>query len=277
MVTSIDVDAHHHLWDPDRFHYPWLDRPEAAPVRRRFGPEDLAPLLAGQGVRRTVVIEARPSLDETRELLAIARSTEFVAGVVGWVDLRDPALSETLAGLRAEPDGSRLVGIRHQLPLEEPGWMALPDVVRGLRALAGAGLAYDVLAGPRELPAALSAVRQVPELTFVVDHLGGDPTDEGWAGPMAELASLPNVVCKVSGGWGALLEAGAPRLAPYVERLRDWFGEERLIFGSDWPVCTLTAPYDEVVGGWRTLLTGVAPGVFGANAVRAYRLEPSPS
>jgi L-fuconolactonase len=275
------IDAHHHLWDPTRFHYPWLDQKQAAPIRRRFDAADLHAVTAGKDIEATVVIEARHSLDETRTLMAIAGADDLVSAVVGWTDLTDPALEQVLAGLRAEPGGDRLVGIRVELEAHEPDWLARPDVVRGLRTLAAQGLAYDLLAGARELPAAVHAAREVPELTIVIDHLGKPAVatgkDELWAESMEALAALPNVWCKVSGSYPAAFRTRPDALAPFLAGVREWFGDGRLVFGSDWPVSTLAAPYDDILRGWQELLADLRPAdreaTFGGNARQVYRLS----
>jgi L-fuconolactonase len=192
------IDAHQHFWDPARARYPWLTD-EVAAIRRAFGPADLEPTLRGAGVTGTVLVQARMELDETHELLDTAASTDFVLGVVGWVDLTDPDVSAVLCDI-AHP---KLVGIRHQVHDEaDPGWLLREEVQRGLRAVADAGLAYDLLVRTRELPAAFAAARGHPELTFVVDHLAKPPVASGetrdWAEALARLAELPNVTCKLS-------------------------------------------------------------------------------
>src|SRR5262249_7133588 len=169
------IDAHRHFWDPASSDSPWLTR-ESAPLRRRFGPEELEPLLREHGVTGTVVVQARHSLDETRWLLDLATSTPFVLGVVGWLDLaRD--LARQLDELRGP-----LVGVRHQVHDEpDPAWLRRPDVQRGLRAVAEAGLAYDLLVRARELPAAVETATRNPDLTFVLDHAGKRPRhDASW-------------------------------------------------------------------------------------------------
>lgn len=273
------IDAHQHFWDPARAHYPWLTDERAA-IRRQFAPEDLRPLLQAAGVDRTIVVEARSSLEETRELLAMAEATDFLAGVIGWVDLAAGDVAAALAELREAPGGDHLVGIRHQVRAEpDSRWLVRPEVLRGLDALADAGLAYDLLVTARELPAALEAARRVPALSFVVEHLGG-PTiragaDVPWADAMAGLAELTNVTCKVSG----LAVAPAEGLAPFVERVANWFGEDRLLFGSDWPVCLLAVGYDGIMGRLRELVAerSLPPAgldkLLGANAARVYRLS----
>ena len=243
------VDAHHHFWDPARSSYPWMTD-EVAAIRRPFGPGDLEPLLREEGVSGTVVVQARMDLAETRELLETAAGTDFVLGVVGWVDLADPDVAAVLRDF----EHPKLVGIRHQVHDEQdPRWLLRPDVQRGLRAVAEAGLAYELLVRTRELPAALETARAHPELTLVVDHLAKPPLRGGdtraWAEALAPLAELPNVACKLSGlvteaDWRAWRPE---ELTPYLRRALDWFGAERCLFGSDWPVCLLAASYHEVL------------------------------
>ncbi len=275
------IDAHHHLWDPDQAHYPWLEREQAAPVRRRFDIGDLRAVTAGHDVEGTVVIEARHSLDETRSLMRVAAAGDLVARVVGWVNLTDPALDDVLGELRSEPGGDRLAGIRVELDAHERDWLARPDVLRGLHTLAAAGLAYDVLADASQLEAAVKAARAVPELTVVVDHLGKPNVaageDRPWAASMAALGELPNVWCKVSGGSAAAIMSRDPEaMRRLVAGVRDWFGDGRLVFGSDWPVCTLSAPYGDVLARWQELLADLSEAdreaTFRGNARRVYRM-----
>jgi L-fuconolactonase len=270
------VDAHQHFWDPRLAHYAWLTDERAA-IRRPFTPDDLRPVLRACGIDRTIVIEARSSLEETRELLALAETTDFLAGVVGWVDLTGRAVETELANLCRAAGGRRLVGIRHQVRAEpDPEWLLRLDVLRGLAALADVGLVYDLLVTARELPAAAEVARRVPGLAFVVEHLGGPAVragdDPAWASGMARLGDLPNVSCKVSG----LVVGSAEELAPFVERVVDWFGEDRLLFGSDWPVCLLGATYEEIMGRLRavtaTLPAPAQAKLLGENARRVYRL-----
>jgi len=276
------VDAHHHLWDPATADHPWLTGPYA-PIRRRFAPEDLAPRLAEAGIDRTILVQTRSSLAETRELLDTAGTVPFIAGVVGWVDLTDPGVGTTLDELRAGPARDRLVGIRHQVHDEpDPDWLLRPDVRRGLAAVAEAGLAYDLLVRPRELPAALAVAAEMPELCFVIDHLAKPPIASGELEPWAELLAgfgpLEHVAAKVS---GLVTEADWQKwtvddLRPYVEAALKVFGPDRLLFGSDWPVCLVAASYEEVVGAARSLVSELSPAergaIFGGTAARLYRL-----
>jgi L-fuconolactonase len=282
MSESVVIDAHHHFWDPARAEYPFLTD-ELADIRRRFGPEDLRPLLDAVGVDRTVLVQTRSSLEETGEFMATAAATDFVAGVVGWVDLTDPAVGETLAALRERPDGTTLVGIRHQVHDEpDPGWLEREDVARGLRAVADAGLAYDLLVKPRELPAALATARAFPDLRLVIDHIAKPPIASGeiesWAALMTPFGELPHVFCKLS---GMVTEADWERwtpddLAPYVARVMETFGEDRVMFGSDWPVCLLAGSYQQIFAVLEQALEPLSVEtrgkVFGGNAVRFYEL-----
>jgi L-fuconolactonase len=275
------VDSHQHFWDPASAAYPWMTE-AVAPIRRPYGPEDLRPLIAAAGVDATVVVQARSDVEESRELLRLAAGTDFVAGVVGWADLTSPDLPDTLAELKRGEGGEKLVGIRHQVHDEpDPRWLLRPDVRRGLRAVGEAGLVYDLLLRPRELQAAFEAVRDLDRLRFVVDHIAkpriaAGARDEEWERGLAPFAGLDHVSCKVSGlvteaDWRSWRRAD---LAPYVERVVDWFGEDRLLFGSDWPVCTLAASYQSVYETARGLLP--FEKAFGANAVAIYGLEVRP-
>jgi L-fuconolactonase len=276
------VDAHHHFWDPSRAAYPWLTD-ELAPIRRAFGSDDLAPLVASEGVHGTIVVQTRSSLDETRELLATAAVVPFIRGVVGWVDLTDPAVADTIAELRDAAGGDRLVGIRHQVHDEpDPDWLLRAEVGRGIRAIGQAGLVYDLLVRTRELPAAREVVASMPDMRFVVDHLAKPPIRDGafepWAGRVATFADLPNASWKLSGlvteaSWQDWRPAD---LEPYVDHALEVLGPERLVFGSDWPVCLLAASYATVLATARELTAGLTEGersaVFGDNARAVYQL-----
>ena len=283
MMPPLIVDAHHHFWDPARFDYPWLTD-DLAIIRRRFGPEDLAPLIEHAGVDRTVLVQTISSLDETREFLATAALTDFIAAVVGWVDLMGAAVADTLATLAAGDGGSRLVGIRHQVQDEpDPDWLLRADVSRGIAAVGAAGLVYDLLVRPRELPAALETVRAHPNVAFVIDHLAKPPIAAGelepWLSLIRPFGALDNVTCKLSGlvteaDWGSWRLAD---LQPFVDAAIETFGPERLMFGSDWPVCLLAATYEDVLAAARAATAGLSPDerdqVFGETARRVYGLD----
>jgi L-fuconolactonase len=277
------IDAHHHFWDPASADYPWLTGPLEG-IRRRFDPSDLRPELEANGVAGTIVIQTRSSPDETREFLEIASRTRFIVGVVGWVDLTQPGVRDVLRELRLHPGGHLLVGIRHQVHDEEdPDWLLRDDVRRGLRDVQQAGLAYDLLVRPRELPAALDTVRALPLLRFVIDHIAKPLIASGelepWASLIAPFGQLPNAWCKVSGmvtearwdGWTV------DDLRPYVAHVLEVFGPGRLLFGSDWPVCLVAGSYERVLDATIELFTGLSmeqrADVFGGTARRCYRLS----
>jgi L-fuconolactonase len=251
------VDAHQHFWDPAAADYPWMTD-EVAALRRRFGPDHLEPLLREQGVTATVIVQARHSLAETHELLATAAATPFVAGVVGWLDLTDDVERQL-----GELDGS-LVGVRHQVHDEpDAAWLLRDDVQRGLAAIGEAGLAYDLLVRTRELPAAVETVRRHPETKFVLDHAGKRPhEDREWELNVRALAELPNVVCKLSG----LLTEQRP--AETAAQALGWFGTDRCMFGSDWPVCLLAGRYGDALA-----LVPDDEHVLARTAIRTYGLQ----
>ncbi|NUS17050.1 MAG: amidohydrolase family protein [Streptomyces sp.] len=281
-MTSID--AHHHLWDLSRRAQTWLDASPLHPIRRDFTVADLTAAVAGSDIDRTVLVQVLADIDETREFLELADGCALTAAVVGWAELTSPRVAEDLEHLRAGRGGHLLAGIRHLVQAEQdPEWLTRPEVVSGLKAVAAQGLAYDLLVLPHHLPAAVAAVRAVPELTFVLDHLAKPPIASGrlepWAGMVAELAAEPNVFCKLS---GMVTEADPASwtvddLRPYGEVVLDAFGASRVMFGSDWPVCLVAGEYGTVVAAARELTAGLSgaerEAVFGGTASFAYRLE----
>lgn len=276
------IDAHHHLWDPSRAHYPFLTD-ELAAIRRPFGVEDLVPLLDAAGVDATVLVQTRSSSDESREFLATSARSPRIAGVIAWTDLTGANVADDIASLRAAAGGDRLVGIRHQVHDEDdPAWLLRADVRRGLAAVERAGLVYDLLMRARELPVALEVVQAMPDLRFVIDHLAKPPIRDGamspWAERLGPFGELPNVACKLS---GLVTEADWSRwtiddLAPFADRALALFGPERMLFGSDWPVSLLAAPYGTVVDTARALLVQLSAderaAVMGGTAIEVYDL-----
>lgn len=278
------VDAHHHVWDLSVRDQDWITGEQLAPLRRDFTLADLEPEARANGVCATVLVQTVTVAEETPEFLALAHGSDLVAGVVGWTDLTAPDIAEALDALRALPGGDRLVSLRHQVQAEaDPRWLLRPDVQRGLAAVAGAGLVYDLVVQPHQLAAAVRAAELLPGLTFVLDHAGKPPVATGrthpWADDLRALAALPNTVCKLSGlvteadphGWTV---AG---LRPYAATVLDAFGPGRLMFGSDWPVCRLAATYTEVVETALLLLDGLADherdAVLATTAERVYGLR----
>ncbi|MGW1913494.1 amidohydrolase family protein [Streptomyces sp. NPDC002076] len=274
------VDAHHHVWDLSVRDQDWI--PEGSPLRRDFTLADLEPEARAAGVTRTVLVQTVTVAQETPEFLALAAEHDLIAGVVGWTDLTRPDIAEELSRLRELPGGCFLKGVRHQVQGEpDPQWLLRKDVRRGLAAVAGAGLVYDLVVLPHQLPACAEAAANLPQLTFVLDHLGKPPIATGerepWASALRALAALPNTVAKLS---GLVTEADpgswtTADLRPYTDVALEAFGPGRLMFGSDWPVCTTAASYTDVhtviteltadldEAGRRALFEGTATAVYG--------------
>ncbi|WP_433474287.1 amidohydrolase family protein [Spirillospora sp. CA-142024] len=265
-------DAHHHLWDTSVRDYTWMNGPWADPLRGRF---DLARYTGAARPDGSIVVQALHSAEETQELLAVAEGPGPVAGVVGWTDLTAPDVRDTL---RRMPE--TLVGIRHQVQDEpDSAWLLRPEVRKGLAAVGEAGLVYDLLVTPRQAASALEAVRALPGVAFVLDHAGKPGIAGGawepWANWIGSLAALPNVTVKLSG----LVTEAAPRwkpddVLPYARYVLDTFGPGRVMYGSDWPVCTLAASHDQVAELAGAAVAGLTPGerdeVFGGTARRVY-------
>ncbi|RSM76318.1 amidohydrolase [Amycolatopsis sp. WAC 01375] len=272
------IDAHHHLWDPSRRDYPWMTGSALDPIRRPYTVDDLRAVTKATGVKGTVLVQTVSSEEETREFLAAARAEPLIVGVVGWTDLTAPAVAERVASFSGP-----LVGIRHQVEDEpDPSWLTRPEVLRGLAALGEAGLAYDLLVKPPQLPAALAAAKALPDQVFVLDHAAKPPIATGewqpWADGVAALGELDNVYCKLS---GLVTEADWARwkvgqLARWAEHVLESFGASRLMFGSDWPVCELAAAYEVVVDTAFSLTGSLSDAerleFFDGTAKRAYRL-----
>ncbi|MCH7982690.1 MAG: amidohydrolase family protein [Chloroflexi bacterium] len=273
------IDSHHHFWEIDRFDYSWM--PEGSPLATDYGPEELKPLMANAGVDYTVIVQAVSSPDEARWLLELAEDNEFIAGVVGWVDLTDPEVGHTLDELQ---QSKCFVGVRHIWESEEdPGWIVNSGAINGLKELARRDLAFDFLAKPANLPYIPQVMDQVPDLRAVVDHIAkpliADHVVEPWLTDLRKVASINGVHCKVS---GMITEADHQNwtvddLRPYVHHVLGMFGSDRLMFGTDWPVCTLAGGYEQVVDTAREILGSLSPAakadVFGGTAARFYRLD----
>ncbi|HEX3965539.1 MAG TPA: amidohydrolase family protein [Trebonia sp.] len=284
------IDAHHHVWDLSVRDQDWITGPRMGAIRRSFCADDLRPAARAAGVTATVLVQTVTVPDETPEMLALAAADPLVAAVVGWADLTSPAVADDLARLADVPGGRYLAGIRHQVQSEpDPDWLRRPDVIRGLRAVAAAGLCYDLIVTPHQLPAAAYAAAAVPELTMVLDHAAKPPlsgsavpdSDLGsWAASIRALAAQPNAVCKLS-GLVTEAPAGAPDSAflPVADVILNEFGPQRIMFGSDWPVCLLAASYADVVR-LAAFLVGRLPAadqaaVFGLTAARVYGIGQS--
>lgn len=274
------VDAHHHVWDLSVRDQDWIAGRELAPLRRDFTMKHLEPEARAAGVGRTVLVQTVTVPEETPEFLALAAEHDLIAGVVGWTDLTRPDVADELARLRALPGGPCLKGIRHQVQGEpDPEWLLRPDVHRGLAAVADAGLVYDLVVLPHHLPACVRTAAALPGLTFVLDHLGKPPIAAGalepWASGLRALAALPNTVAKLS---GLVTEADPASwtvedLRPYADVALEAFGPGRLMYGSDWPVCTLGAAYGDTLDLTRRLTDPHDhPQILETTATRVYGL-----
>jgi len=270
------IDAHQHFWRLSRGDYGWLT-PALGPIHRDFLPDDLTPLLVAAGIEKTILVQAAPTVAETLFMLETAATTPFVAGVIGWVDFAVPDAAATIARLAENP---LLVGLRPMIhDIADPYWVLRPDLVPAFEALQRHHLVFDALVKPPHLRALLALARLHPEMPIVIDH-GAKPLIatgilDPWREEIAALSMLPNVSCKLS---GLVTEAGGAwdvsKLKPYVDHLIGCFGPARLIFGSDWPVCTLAASYGEWVAAAETLTAELPPAkraaIFGGNAACLY-------
>ena len=274
------IDAHQHFWNYDPREYQWIGE-TMTPLRRDFLPADLQDELEQEGFQGSVAVQARQSLQETRWLLELAAQSPFILGVVGWVELRSPQAGAHLEQLAQNP---RLVGIRHIVQSEpDDRFLLQPDFLRGISLLAEFDLAYDILIYPKHLTVAAEFVRRFPEQRFVLDHLAKPEIKSGtinvWKKGIAELAAYPNVYCKLS---GLVTEADWNRwkpedMRPYLDVAFEYFGANRLMIGSDWPVCTLASSYARVLGLVKDYLSGHSgqerEAILGGNAKRFWRLK----
>ena len=282
MIDAV-VDAHVHFWEPAELAYPWLDGVQ--PLRRAFLPADHAAAVGDAPVVRLLFVEANPRADQARREVAfverLAAADPRIAGIVAFVDLTAPP-AESATALDALADAPLVKGIRHNIQGEPAGFALEPSFVRGVREAGRRGLTFDLCATHDQLGEVEELVRRCPETRFVLDHCGKPAVRAGvldpWRADVARLAAHERVACKLS---GLLTEADAPRwreddLRPYAEHVADAFGAERLLFGSDWPVCTLA-------GAWRDWYTfterltarwGAAERrrFYHDNAVQVYRL-----
>ena len=274
------LDSHQHFWQVGRFDYPWMT-PEVDVLCHDYLPDTLAPVLQRNTVAQTVLVQASNSLEETRWLLQLADANSFIAGVVGWVDLQSDDVRRQLDELAAYP---KFKGVRHLVESEPADdWLAQPRVIHGLRELASRGLSYDLLVHTRHLKHAKTAINECPESRFVIDHMAKPPIaraeiDE-WARQLKPFASTPNVFCKLS---GLVTEASRTSwriedFIPYVDKALEYFGPQRLMFGSDWPVCLLAASYEQVLELFQTVLADLSESdrnlIFSKNALEFYRIE----
>lgn len=270
------IDAHQHFWTVARGDYGWMT-PDLGPLLRDFGPDDLHPLMQRTGVARTILVQAAETEAETEFLLSIAARTDWVAGVVGWADMQSSDFPARLAHWQAKP---KWVGLRPMLQEHDPDRLLAPVFLENLAHVAARRVPFDILTHVRHLPALITALGRTPGLVAVIDHLSKPAIAAGgfdeWSSLMARVAAHPGIYCKVS---GLVTEAGPDwtldRIRPYIERVAALFGPHRLIFGSDWPVCTLAGSYAEVVALSRGVLSDLygpedLAAIFGGNATRFY-------
>jgi L-fuconolactonase len=277
---AMRIDAHQHFWHYDPVHHVWMT--DAMDVLRRdYLPEALAPLLRDAGFDGTIAVQARQMVEETEWLLGLADRHPTIEGVVGWVDLRSPGLPGELERFAPHP---RLVGVRHVVH-DEPDdrFMLLPEFRRGIGRLREFDLAYDLLLFPRHLPVAVALVDEFPDQPFVLDHIAKPAIRDGlfspWREDLKRLAERPNVSCKLSGMvTEARWNAWRPEdLRPYLDVVLEAFGPERLMIGSDWPVCTLSGDYRSTMGVVVDYVGSLSPGeragILGENCARIYRID----
>jgi len=274
------IDAHQHFWAYNESEYGWIDE-SMQPLRRDFLPAHLKPLVDAAGIDGCVAVQARQSLEETRWLLELAAREPFVAGVVGWLDLQSESVRddfELFAGV------SKLVGVRHIVQSEpDDRFLLRPAFCRGVSLLEDLDLTYDVLIYPKHLAVAAEFVGRFRRQRFVIDHLAKPDVRGGelkaWERGIQRLAEYPNVVCKLS---GLVTEADWVRwtpaqLRPYIDVVFDCFGADRLMAGSDWPVCTVAGDYQRVMSVWTDYLRERSPAdrdaVLGGTAERIYDLR----
>ncbi|SHH53929.1 amidohydrolase family protein [Streptomyces sp. 3214.6] len=282
------IDAHHHVWDLDRRPQPWLDEPGHEPIRRSYGVEELRRAatrpVAGRRLTRTVLVQCVASVPETEELLDLADQDPMVGAVVGWVELAAPDVGDVLDELRARPSGGYLRALRHVVQGESDAeWLQQPAVERGLRAVQDRDLGYDLLIRSHQFPQAIRLAQRFPDLPLVLDHAGKPPighhTISDWARKVRVLAGCPQVRCKVS---GLITEADHHEwtlddIRPVWNTLLTAFGPDRLMFGSDWPVCVLAGGWNRWAATVEELLDACSPhekqAVLCDTATAFYRLS----
>lgn len=272
------IDSHQHFWKYDPQKFSWITE-EMMMIRKDFLPADLAPVLKENGFDGCVAVQADSTHEETLFLLSLAEKFDFVKGVVGWVDFTAPDLDDQLQHYRTFP---KLKGFRHIAQAEPRGFLVHPEFVAGVRRLASQNFTYDLLVYHHQLDDALAFVASVEEVPVVVDHLAKPSirTREKthWELQMASLSTFQNVYCKLS---GMVTEANWHHwkyedFVPYLDELMETFGPDRLMYGSDWPVCLVAASYEEQLSIVQQYIATLSPSekerIMGGNAERFYNL-----
>jgi L-fuconolactonase len=276
----MNIDSHQHFWRYDPARHAWIDE-SMWPLKRDFLPEDLASELDNNGIDASIAVQADQSEEETLFLLDLAERARGIAGVVGWTDLASPQVEERL---RFFSQYGKLCGFRHVVQSEpDDDFMLRPEFMRGISRLQEFGFTYDILIYPKQLPAAIELAGRFPGQRFVVDHLAkpGIKTKSisEWAAQIRSVGRNPNVYCKLSGlvteaDWRGWRPAD---FDPYLDVVFEAFGVDRLMFGSDWPVCLLAGSYEQVRQIVEDHVDRNAPGakdkIFGENATRFYDLK----
>lgn len=274
------IDSHQHFWQVGHFDYPWM-KPDVEVLYRDYLPPQLEPILKECGVARTVLVQASNSLAETYWLLSLAERHPFIAGVVGWIDLTDPEMEQEVNILTAN---AKFKGVRHLVESEPADdWLVQSSVLRGLKVLEKHRVSYDLLVHTRHLKHVKTVTEACPSLPLMIDHLAKPPIASGeiseWAKELKQMASYPNVSCKLSGLVTEAKHASwtTEDLRFYVEQALEIFGPKRMMFGSDWPVCLLASSYDRVLESFQSLLGELDEDdrnrIFGENANRFYQLQ----
>ncbi len=274
------IDTHHHMWAFDPVEYDWINDSMSV-LKKDFQLKELEQILSANGFSGSIVVQARQSMEETLWLSTIAQSTDLIKGVVGWIDLKSETLATQLDQLA---NHTKIVGFRHVIQGEtDPAFMQNPDFIRGLTLLADRGYRYDLLIFDYQLPAAAAMLAQVPNLHVVIDHIAKPQIKTGeqlaqWQQGMAELAKNPTCYCKLSGmvteaDWNSWT---AYDFQPYLDTVFNLFGNDRLMFGSDWPVCLVAAQYSTVkqlvVDYIERHQPNAIDNIFGLNARRFYQV-----
>ena len=274
----ITIDSHQHFWEINRFNYSWMDK--KSPLRKDFLPNDLEKLIEENQIDKTIIVQAVPSTEETYWLLEMAENYDFIAGVVGWVDLTDPKIEKTLNILQ---ENQFFKGVRHLWETDEdPEWIINSGAIRGLKVIAERNLTFDFLARPNNLIYIPKIMNLVPNLRAVLDHIGkpeiAEKKIQPWLNDIRKISSIDNVFCKLS---GMITEANLKNwrvkdLKPYVHHVLSLFGADRIMFGSDWPVCTLAGQYKDVKNSFDEILKDLDPTstnkIFGENASKFYKI-----
>ena len=274
------IDSHHHFWDLKKFNYDWMPLEDGV-LRKNYLPEDIRPILQKNGIDQTVLVQAHESLQEAKWFLGLAEQNDFIAGVVAWVDLLDPDVGYVLDELLKYP---KFVGVRHGVEHDpDQEWLIRDSSKRGLKELSDRSIRFDMLTRPHQLKHVLIVADEIPDLMMVIDHISKPPISTGvlepWASDIARVADIPGIYCKVS---GMVTEADHQNweydhFNPYIKHILDVFGIDRLMFGSDWPVCLLAGSYEDVLQvalrGLGDLSDEQKRMFMGDNAARFYGLS----